>query len=537
MRYPRFNVRLELLILILAVYFSLFLNQSLWASLLATQSGSNFDTALFMGAVAVGVTALQFGVLSFLIYRPIAVFTAVVILLTGVAADFFAKQYGVFYDMSMVRNILSTNQAEARELFTPSLLVHFLIYGIPGVLLLVGFRVKPGSLIKGLVFKISMIILALVVALGSFLIVFKNFSAAMRNHTEIRHLVLPMSYLISTPRVLFDSGVEAQKDLTPIGLDAVKEVKPRVKPTLFVLVVGETVRSANWGLSGYARQTTPHLAKQDVLNFPYAVSCGTNTEVSVPCMFSPWGRRNYDEAKIRSSESLLHVIARVGVPVTWIDNQSGCKGVCTGLEDIDAKTWGSPDICPETGCYDETLLRGLGETIKKVQGDQVVVLHQLGNHGPAYYARYPKTFEQFKPVCASSDLGRCTQEEIFNAYDNAILYTDSILSRAIDLLKTEKNRNVVFIYVSDHGESLGEGGFYLHGLPYPIAPKEQIRPPMLMWVSDQFIKENKYSKECLVRRAKEPAHHDHLFHTVLGFMNIRTSLYDSSMDLLAACHH
>ncbi|MFZ9264545.1 MAG: phosphoethanolamine transferase [Polynucleobacter sp.] len=535
MRYPSFNIRLEWLILILATYFSLFLNQSLWTALINTQSGSGFEVFTFMAAVAVAVTALQFGILSLLIYRPIAVSTAIIILLTGVSADFFAKKYGVFFDTSMVRNIVSTNHAEARELFTPSLALHFLIYGLPGILLLACFKVNKTTLVRGLTFKIAMIILAIVVALASFMTVFKNFSATMRNNKEIRHLVLPMSYLISTPRVIFDTGVEAQKELLPLGQDAVKNNKAGAKPTLLVLVVGETVRAANWGLSGYERQTTPSLAKQDVINFPYVVSCGTNTEVSVPCMFSALGRKQYDEKKIRSTESLLHLIARTGVPVTWIDNQSGCKGVCKGLENIDAKTLGTPEICPATGCYDETLLRGLEATIKKSTGDQVVVLHQLGNHGPAYYARYPKAFEKFKPVCSSSDLGRCTQQEIFNAYDNAILYTDHILSRAIDLLKTKETRNVVFIYVSDHGESLGEGGFYLHGLPYSIAPKEQTRAPMMMWASEQFVKQQQLSKECMMQRAKEPAHHDNLFHTVLGLMNISTSVYDPAWDLTAKC--
>lgn len=536
MRYPRFNVRLEIFIFVLAAYFSLFLNQSLWGSLVASQSGDEATVIAFMVAMVVGVTALQFGVLSLLIYRPIAVPLGIALLLSGVSADFFAKKYGVFFDMSMVRNIVSTNTAEARELFTLSLLVHFLIYGLPGILLLSFFRIKSTSFFKGGLFKLAMIALSLVVAALSFLAVFKNFSATMRNNTEIRHLVLPMSYLISTPRVLFESGVEAQKELTPIGLDAARGPSSAAKPTLLVLVVGETVRAANWGLSGYARQTTPNLAKQDVFNFPYVVSCGTNTEVSVPCMFSPWGRKNYDEKKIRSSESLLHVIARAGIPVTWIDNQSGCKGVCKGLKDIDAKSLGTPEMCPDTGCYDETLVKGLGAAINNVKGDQVVVLHQLGNHGPAYYARYPKEFEQFKPVCASSDLGRCTQQEIFNAYDNAILYTDHVLSKSINLLKTETNRNVVFIYLSDHGESLGESGFYLHGLPYAIAPKEQTMAPMFMWVSKHFMKENKYSEECLTHRAKEPAHHDNLFHTVLGLLNIHTNLYDAKWDLVAACH-
>ena len=272
MRYPSFNIRLEWLILILATYFSLFLNQSLWAALINTQSGSGLEVFTFMAAVAVAVTALQFGILSLLIYRPIAISTAIIILLTGVSADFFAKKYGVFFDTSMVRNIVSTNHAEARELFTPSLALHFLIYGLPGILLLACFKVKKTTLVKGLTFKIAMIVLAVVVALASFMTVFKNFSATMRNNKEIRHLVLPMSYLISTPRVVFDTGVEAQKELLPLGQDAVKNNKPGAKPTLLVLVVGETVRAANWGLSGYERQTTPSLAKQDVINFPYAVS-------------------------------------------------------------------------------------------------------------------------------------------------------------------------------------------------------------------------------------------------------------------------
>ena len=263
MRYPRFTISLESFILILAVYASLFLNQSLWGSLIASQSADTMTVWLFMVAMVIGVTALQFGILSLLIYRFIALPTAIVILLSAVSADFFAKKYGVFFDMSMVRNIVSTNSAEAGELFTLSLLVHFLIYGVPGVLLLSIFRIKPRSLIKGLALKLVMIVLSLIVTVVSFVSVFKNFSATMRNHTEIRHLVLPMSYLISTPRVLFESGVEAQEDLTPIGLDAKRQTKSGVKPTLLVLVVGETVRAANWGLSGYARQTTPNLAKQN----------------------------------------------------------------------------------------------------------------------------------------------------------------------------------------------------------------------------------------------------------------------------------
>ncbi len=265
-------------------------------------------------------------------------------------------------------------------------------------------------------------------------------------------------------------------------------------------------------------------------------SCGTNTEVSVPCMFAPVGRRDYDESTIRGSQSLLHVLARAGVGVTWRDNQSGCKGVCDGLPYQTVADIAPPGLCDGGRCLDEGLLHGLPDMLQHARGPQLLVLHQLGNHGPAYFKRYPPEMAQFKPACEDEDLRRCPPEHIVNAYDNALLYTDHVLARLIGELKArEADVDSVVVYVSDHGESLGEKNLYLHGLPYAIAPDVQKQVPMVMWFSSGFAPAHGLDLACLKQRAAQPAAHDHLFHTLLGLLDVRTALYEPAWDLGHAC--
>jgi lipid A ethanolaminephosphotransferase len=300
-------------------------------------------------------------------------------------------------------------------------------------------------------------------------------------------------------------------------------------------VVGETARAANWGLNGYARQTTPELAARGVLNFPHVSACGSSTEVSLPCMFSPWGRENYDEKAIRGHQSLLHVLQRAGVATLWRDNQSGCKGVCTGLpvEDLHARK--DSALCNGARCFDGILLEGLEETVARNKGDQVIVLHMLGNHGPTYFERYPPAFRRFTPVCETSDLGRCSRAQIVNAYDNALAYTDHVLAGAIDRLSTLPGYDTALLYVSDHGESLGEKGLYLHGMPYAIAPREQLDVPMVAWFSPSWRQSTHLDPQCLRDRAGRQASHDQLFHTVLGLTDVKTSLYRPDYDIFLTC--
>jgi lipid A ethanolaminephosphotransferase len=253
-------------------------------------------------------------------------------------------------------------------------------------------------------------------------------------------------------------------------------------------------------------------------------------------MFAPIGRRQYDEARIRGSESLLHVLARAGVAVHWRDNQSGCKGVCEGLPSDSVQALNAPGLCSSDQCFDEGLLHGLERRLSAARGSQLLVLHQLGNHGPSYFRRYPPPFARFVPACNSDDLSQCTRQEIVNAYDNALLYTDHVLAQLIKQLAAHAGDvDSLLLYVSDHGESLGEGGLFLHGMPYAIAPDVQTHVPMVMWLSGGAPGSLGLDADCLRQQARSALTHDNLFHTVLGVFDVRTKLYEQRLDLGAAC--
>jgi lipid A ethanolaminephosphotransferase len=371
---------------------------------------------------------------------------------------------------------------------------------------------------------------------------FQPIASLMRNHKEVRYHMTPLNALWSTASVLAADARGAAQPRQAIGLDAAAGPTwaQRDKPRLVVLVVGETARAANWGLSGYARQTTPRLAATPgVVNFTDATACGTSTEVSLPCMFAPVGRRDYDEARIRGSESLLHVVARAGVQVRWVDNNTGCKGVCDGLPEERLTAAMAPGLCAER-CLDEGLVRALDARLDALRagdrGTQLLVLHMLGNHGPSYFRRYPPAFERFTPACRNDDLGRCTREEIVNAYDNALLYTDHVLASLIARLTEPNGRlDAALLFVSDHGESLGEKNLFLHGVPWLVAPKEQTDVPMVFWASPGFERSAGLDAACLRERAKAAVQHDHLFHSLLALLDVRTSLYDAAFDFTRGC--
>ncbi len=527
----------ELLAFFISIYFSFFLNDILWNDLLKTQTGTATSRWTFFWTVYIAVTALQFFIINWMLWGRASKWLAIALVVVTVLADYYAEMYSVHFDTTMLRNIFTTNPAEAKELLTASLLFHFLKYASLPILAIVFLKIKQKRFTQSLTKKLIISVIVLLVAVGSLLSQFKNFSSTMRNHKEIRHVVLPTSFLFSSAKIALQSTAEVNRTMRSIGDDAVRsQVSNTKKPEILVIVVGETVRSANWGLSGYERNTTPLLAEQKIHSFPYATSCGTNTDTSVPCMFSQEGRHGYDEKTIRSSESLLHVVNKVGFGVTWIDNQSGCKGVCAGLGFYDAKVHANPRNCFDTACYDNALLDSLEWQIQHNSGNQVIVLHQLGNHGPAYHARYPKEFEKYQPACNTSDLSKCSQQEIINAYDNSVRYTDAFLSKTIDQLRKHTDKSTSLIYMSDHGESLGENGIYLHGLPYSIAPKQQTQVPFFMWLSDSYKKDHPKLEDCLVEESKKPAHHDNLFHTVLGMFDIKTSVYQRNFDLTEKCH-
>ncbi|HVI58923.1 MAG TPA: phosphoethanolamine--lipid A transferase [Luteimonas sp.] len=527
------TVSTEALALLASVFFTAACNYELWHVLVADLHAH----AGLLVAVFVFATALHAFLLGLVLTRWTARPLLTVLFAATAFAAYYMGTYKVYLDPDMIRNVLETDPREAGELLVPALVPSLLGLAVLPIAVLWRLRLRRRPLLRALWIRLAFLAGMLVLAAGGALSAFQDLSALARNHREVRYLVTPSNYVVSLSRVLFASPPGPARPLLPIGEDA--REAPRAagaRPRLLVFVLGETVRAQNWGLDGYLRQTTPRLAAMpDVVNFPDTSSCGTSTEVSVPCLFSPYGRHAYDEARIRGHQSLLHVLQRAGVQVLWRDNQSGCKRVCDGLEFESMADATDPALCNGKRCFDEILLSGLQARIVPDGRDRIVVLHQLGNHGPAYYQRYPPAFRRFTPTCDTEQLGDCSRQRIVNSYDNAVLYTDHVLARTIEMLKDEPGYDTALVYVSDHGESLGENGLFLHGVPHAIAPSQQTHVPMVMWFSPGFARRQGLDLACVRQIAQGPASHDNLFPTILGMFRVRTRLYDPQLDLLRRC--
>jgi len=522
----------ETVIVLVSLFFALLCNRQFWQQALNTHSGS----PLFVLFLLMLLTGLHAFLLGLLLWRWNGKVLLSVLLLTTAFAVHYMNRFNVYLDADMLRNVLATDVREGSELLTFSLLAPLLLYAALPITLLWRVRWLRQSYMRTLLRRFVFLLITAIVTVAGAMLCFQEISALLRNHREIRHLATPINYLAALQKNLLGTRPLHKQAKLPIGLDA--RALPRAadgRPRLLVLVIGETARAQNWGLNGYARQTTPQLAQAGVINFPDVQACGSSTEVSLPCMFSALGRRNYNERQIRSQQSLLHVLEHAGISTLWRDNQSGCKGVCEGLavERLHDATVSA--LCADGRCLDEILLHDLPDKIRQQPGDRVIVLHQLGNHGPAYFLRYPAEFRQFTPTCDSADLGRCERQSIINSYDNALLYTDHFLAQTIATLEAMEQYDSAMIYLSDHGESLGEKGLYLHGMPYTIAPREQLQVPMVMWFSESFAANRRLDLACLNQRAREPYSHDHLFASVLGLMQVQTEVYARDDDLFSPC--
>lgn len=520
------------MILVCSLFFSAFYNGPFWTSAVP----SPLVQWKFALSLLLITTALHCLILAFVVNRWTAKPLLTILLVVTALAAHYMNSYGVYLDADMLRNILHTDAKESGELITARLLIPLGLALIPiSLLWWVQQRKVPfvRALLVRLLFMASMIVLIVIGALLSS----RDVSTLLRSHREVRYLATPANYIVSLYNVLLASPPGKKAPLIVIGKDARQVVaSPDRKPRLVVLVVGETVRAQNWGLNGYPRMTTPRLSKvPGLINFRDVTACGSSTEVSLPCMFSPYGRENYNADRIRTHQSLLHVLEHAGVGTMWLDNQSGCKGVCDGLPIQNLSNGKDPGLCNGKRCFDEILVKSLQSQLAPTEGDRLVVLHQLGNHGPSYFERYPPAFKQFNPTCENPELGQCSVNSIVNAYDNAVLYTDHVLAETIALLAKQSEYDTAMIYVSDHGESLGEKGLFLHGIPYSIAPKEQLHVPMVMWLSPGMIADTGLDPACLEKAARRPASHDNLFSSVLDLFDVWTALYSKGQDLFGSC--
>jgi lipid A ethanolaminephosphotransferase len=535
--FKRVAISRNLLTMLVALWLMLTMNLPFWRTVWLGVGGMSNDSPLFLLSLPLFVWIWLYVLISLLAWGRLTKPVLSLLALVSAAASYFMNSYGIVIDSNMLTNVMQTDSAEALELFNAHMLFWLLLLGAVPAVLISWAPVKPLKWRRELAGKLG----SMAVLVGVFAVLvmsqYQPYASLIRNHREVRLMLVP-SNMVSAVHGYLKRELAAPAVLQVVGADAhrIRAVGATQRPRVTVVVVGETARAANFSLNGYARPTNPELAQREVINFPQASSCGTATAVSVPCMFQDVGRADYKDAMAGNREGLLDVLQRAGVDVLWRDNNSGCKGACDRVPNEDVSHLNLAQYCADGECHDEALLHNLQTYLDGLTRDTVVVLHMKGSHGPAYYKRYPAAFERFIPVCKEVQLDRCDTASIVNAYDNSLLYTDHVLAATIDLLRSNATRlDTAMLYLSDHGESLGEHGMYLHGVPYAMAPSEQTHIPMLLWFSDGMQRSSGISAGCLRQQASQPVSQDNLFHSVIGLMGVRTSVYQPQLDIFRGC--
>ena len=533
----------EAVSLALAVFFVAVLNIPFWRLLYrVVEPRGAYDWA-FIAALFVALLAVTYMVILLLAVRPLLRPVVGLLLPVTAAASYFMLEYGAVIDSSMVRNIFETDTREAGDLVSTKLLVYVAALGVLPALALWLVPIEWPSMAQDFRRKLKSALITLPLAAAVIFPFIPALTSTFRENRALRMTLTPSNYIGGVNKYVRSKIKMRAAAAMPIAEDAARRqpaaAESGSKRKFFVIVVGETARADHWSLNGYERETNPQIAKvEGLVNFTKAYSCGTDTAYSVPCMFSGLGRSQFSNAKAAARHNLLDVLQRVGVDVVWRENQSGCKGVCDRIKTEVLTGLKHPTFYAYSENHDEILIEGLADRIKTAGKDTLIVLHTMGSHGPAYWKRYPSRFEKFQPVCQEAQFSRCERQEIINAYDNTILYSDHVLAQLIGILQAgaaESDVETGMIYMSDHGESLGENNIYLHGMPYAFAPEAQKHIPMAMWLSKSLRAAAAVDQACLERNAGVERSHDNLFHSVLGIMNISTSLYDPALDVFASC--
>ncbi|MDP9899118.1 lipid A ethanolaminephosphotransferase [Variovorax ginsengisoli] len=529
----------------LSVYFLVAANWTLWGAL-AHLGG---PPSVYLRLVAAMAVLVGFGTLALLSLtawsrwmKPVWF----VLLLVAAVAQHYMLTYRVVMDPTMAANAMQTDLHETRDLLGPRMLLNVLLVMALPTWWLLRVRILPMRLWGQLWRNALLLVAALAVVAGGAAAMSRDLAPLMRNNTTLRYMMNPLAIVYSSGAVFIKPLFKRSGKLIPISGGAAlgASYAAQIKPPLFVMVVGETARSDHFALNGYARDTTPQLAARDVLSWRNVHSCGTNTLASVPCMFSHLGKQGYEGRK-DDYESLLDVAQAAGLAVLWIDNQAGCKGVCVRVPNVSAGDGLDPAVksalCDGDECLDDVMLKNIDQRIAALPADRrskgvLLVLHQMGSHGPAYYKRSNSNSKRFLPECKTNVLADCSHGELINAYDNSIAHTDQFLAHTIDWLKTQSPKfDTGMLYMSDHGESLGEFGLFLHGLPYDFAPEVQKHVPMVAWFDAGLLAREKLSTRCLQGNRDAALTHDNLYHTLLGVMDVRTPTYKPQLDAFAHC--
>lgn len=522
-----------------SLFIVVFDNDPFWKSVLRATMLDDHQ-----GAILLAMFTIMFCTLNILLSLAVGTralkTTAIFLLLVSATIGFFMSEYGIVVDVSMIRNVVETEVREASPLVTSSFFYHLLAFGVAPALVL---AITPLGNVrwKGRLATGAILIAANALVLAGTL--YANYGAVSffaHQHHAARMLMNPGYPLYSYARFLAraDDGAPDRAVRIALAAERTTTLARHDKPVLTVFVLGETARSDRFSFNGYERDTNRYTRARGVLNFSHVTSCGTSTADSVPCIFSGLGRAAFSHAAAAAHESLFLTLERLGVDVYWKDNSTGCKAVCDPEHFEQLATRTDAGHCDSTGCFDEILLEDIETLVADRTRDHFIVLHQRGSHGPAYHTDAPAWSKVFLPECDLPNLRNCSAELINNAYDNTIVYTDFFVASVIDFLQSQADAfDVAMLYVSDHGESLGENGLYLHGFPYAFAPQEQVRVPMLLWASPGFYARAGVERSCLEKVANRDYSHDSLFHTLLAIYDVESPAYRRELDLLADCKH
>ncbi len=526
-------------LIIFALYVGLLLNLAFYRqvfTLLPVNGLHNWLVFLSMPVVACSVMNILTTLASFLRLDRLVI--SLFILLSA-SAQYFIWTFGVVIDRAMITNILDTTPAESFALMSVKMVLTLGLSGVLMVALAWWIKIsKAKTLWRSIAVRLlNILVSALLIVLVAALF-YKDYASVFRNNKELVKSLSPSNSIVAINSWYAHNQMD-NLPLVKIGEDAVQKPEMHSGPrkNLTILVLGETSRAQNFSLGGYDRETNPRLKQDDVIYFANTTSCGTATAVSVPCMFSNMPRAHYDEELAHHQEGVLDILQRAGVRVLWNDNDGGCKGTCDRVPHQNVTDLNLTGQCIDGECYDEVLFHNLENYIDNLQQDGIIVLHTIGSHGPTYYNRYPAEFKKFTPTCDTNEIQSCTQQQLTNTYDNTILYIDYMVDKTIKLLQSKQDKfTTSLVYLSDHGESLGENGVYLHGLPWSIAPETQKHVPMLIWLSPDYQQRYGVSSQCLQQRAKTaPYSQDNLFSTLLGLLGVNTHEYQAADDILTPC--
>lgn len=531
-------------VVLISVWLATACNVPLWQEVARLPGQGSLRGWGFSLAFVVIVAAGNAALLSLLAWRWTLKPAAAVLVLMAAFGAYFMLAYGIAIDASMLVNVFQTDVKEAGDLLNWRMAGTVLLLAAPPLVWLYQRPVLHSSVARQVGHNGLLLVGSIVVVVACLLLVFQDFASSMRNNTKLRYLINPLNSVYALGNIATKPLRMDSTKLLPLGRDAQlgASYAGQAKPPLLVLVLGETGRSGNFGINGYERNTTPLLAaRNDLISAHDAWSCGTSTAASVPCMFSHLGRKGY-EGRSANFESLVDVLHHAGLAVLWLDNQSGCKGVCDRIGETIMSATPDPALCTGGECLDRVMLKDLDARIAALPAEQrqrgtVIVMHQMGSHGPAYYKRSAPENKKFTPECTSTALQECDRQQVVNAYDNSIVETDQFLNSVLNWLGAQDDKaQAAMIYVADHGESLGENNVYLHGLPYSIAPDVQKHVPWITWLSPAMQSRTRLTTDCLRNDlSQQRLSHDNYFHSVLGLMDVKTSAYDPALDMFGTC--